>query len=310
MPAAVVPQRAAERPPRGTRRLVALGAATLCAFGGLGLVAPRWVAPERPAQLAHAPRDVIARAAGHATPPAPAVAPLESGTCGPDMQLVAGTYCPYVGHRCLEWIQENRDRCRRYDEKILCEGLKVQKRFCIDRYEYPNQAGALPAVMTSWVEAEQACKAEGKRLCTESEWTFACEGEAKLPYPYGFERNAEACNIDRHYRDPNFSAFSHDRLISDEVSRLDQRVPSGAMSGCVSPFGVHDMTGNVDEWVVNEDPKLDKDEDVSSLKGGYWGPIRARCRPVTNSHNRWFRFYQVGFRCCADPKGSTQPVLP
>ncbi len=164
--------------------------------------------------------------------------------------------------------------------------------------------------MTSWVEAEQACKAEGKRLCTESEWTFACEGEAKLPYPYGFERNAEACNIDRHYRDPNFSAFSHDRLISDEVSRLDQRVPSGAMSGCVSPFGVHDMTGNVDEWVVNEDPKLDKDEDVSSLKGGYWGPIRARCRPVTNSHNRWFRFYQVGFRCCADPKGSTQPVLP
>ncbi len=39
-----------------------------------------------------------------------------------------------------------------HDEKILCEGTKVSKRFCIDRYEYPNQAGAYPAVMTSWVE--------------------------------------------------------------------------------------------------------------------------------------------------------------
>jgi formylglycine-generating enzyme required for sulfatase activity len=219
------------------------------------------------------------------------------------MLLASGIYCPYVGHRCVDWIEQNRDRCRRYDEKTLCEGLKVEKRFCIDRYEFPNQAGAYPAVMTSWVEAERACKLEGKRLCTESEWTFACEGERMLPHPYGYERDASACNIDRRYRDPDFSAFSHDRRVSAEVARLDQRVPSGSMDRCRSPFGVQDMTGNVDEWVVNEDPNEDAKEDVSSLKGGYWGPIRARCRPVTNSHNRWFRFYQVGFRCCADPPG-------
>jgi hypothetical protein len=63
------------------------------------------------------------------------------------------------------------------------------------------------------------------------------------------------------------------------------------------------MTGNVDEWVVNEHPDPDKEIDISGLKGGYFGPIRARCRPMTNSHNRWFRFYQVGFRCCADAPG-------
>lgn len=249
-----------------------------------------------------------------ATPAPPMTVAPEGDGCPAGMIEIEGDFCPELEQRCLRWVskeaEKTKGRCLEFAPSEACAVATTRKRFCIDRYEFPNRAGESPAVMKTWHDARAACSAEGKRLCTESEWTFACEGEAKLPYPYGFERNAEACNIDRHYRDPNFSAFSHDRLISDEVSRLDQRVPSGAMSGCVSPFGVHDMTGNVDEWVVNEDPKLDKDEDVSSLKGGYWGPIRARCRPVTNSHNRWFRFYQVGFRCCADPKGSTQPVLP
>jgi formylglycine-generating enzyme required for sulfatase activity len=222
--------------------------------------------------------------------------------CGDEMLLVDGIWCPYVGHRCVDWIDEKRDRCRRYDEKELCEGLKKPKRFCIDRYEYPNQKDAFPAVMVSFIEAEEACRAEGKRLCTESEWTFACEGNEKVPYPYGYERDTTACNIDRTYILPDLQAFSYDDKISDEVGRLDQRVASGSQTRCVSPFGVHDMTGNVDEWVVNEDPNTDGGEDISGLKGGYWGPIRARCRPITNSHNRWFRFYQVGFRCCSDPE--------
>jgi Sulfatase-modifying factor enzyme 1 len=220
--------------------------------------------------------------------------------CPEAMLLVDGIYCPFVGHRCLEWIDEERDRCRVYDARPLCEGRKVNKRFCIDRFEYPNQAGVRPAVMVDFIQAAAACKAEGKRLCTESEWTFACEGVEQRPYPYGNVRDPSACNIDRHYRDPDFEAFSDPLRVSEEVSRLDQRVPSGSMPRCVSPFGVLDMTGNVDEWVQNEDPRTDAGEDISGLKGGYWGPIRARCRPITNSHNRWFRFYQVGFRCCAD----------
>lgn len=217
--------------------------------------------------------------------------------CPSDMVSIEGQYCPFVGHRCDEWLQKGRDRCQRYDPKPICEGRLEPRRFCIDRYEYPNVRGALPVVMVSWVEADAACKADGKRLCTESEWTFACETETRWPHPYGFERDAGACNIDRGYRFPDFDAFSNPRKVPDEVDRLDQRLVSGARPRCVSSFGVYDMTGNVDEWVVNEKGK----PDVSALKGGYWGPIRARCRPVTRFHNRWFRFYQIGFRCCADP---------
>jgi sulfatase modifying factor 1 len=79
----------------------------------------------------------------------------------------------------------------------------------------------------------------------------------------------------------------------------EQRDPSGGRESCVSPFGVHDTTGNVDEWVVNERGKEKEKPYVSGLKGGYWGPVRDRCRPMTTDHNRWHT-YQIGFRCCAD----------
>ena len=33
------------------------------------------------------------------------------------------------------------------------------------------------------------------------------------------------------------------------VAEVDQRVPSGQYKNCISPFGVRDMVGNVDQWV-------------------------------------------------------------
>jgi hypothetical protein len=236
--------------------------------------------------------------------------PDSTSACPAGMLLVQGDWCPYLTERCVDWIDQKRDRCRRYAKPTVCHGRRVSKRFCIDRYEYPNEKGVLPAVMVDWLEARDACKAEGKRLCTEDEWTFACEGTEELPYPYGYVRNPEACNIDRPTVTPDFKAFTEDRIVADEVFRLDQRVPSGSMDRCVSPFGVHDMTGNVDEWVVNEKGKPHR----SGLKGGYFGKIRARCRPMTTDHNEWFRFYQAGFRCCSAarpaPAARVAPGVP
>jgi formylglycine-generating enzyme len=159
-----------------------------------------------------------------------------------------------------------------------------------------------------WNDAKRACAVEGKRLCTVEEWEFACEGPQMWPYPYGIDRDPSACNIDRDHTMPHtmpaLEAFSDPWKVSAEVERLDKRVASGLMRRCVSPFGVHDMTGNVDEWVDNTNGSRDEKPFRSTLKGGYWGPIRARCRPITSTHNEWFAFYQVGFRCCRDAKGS------
>ena len=76
-----------------------------------------------------------------------------------------------------------------------------------------------------------------------------------MPYPYGYVRNKDACNIDKPYIFPDEVKWSHPSERPAEIARLDQRDPSGTRESCVSPYGVYDMTGNVDEWVYNEHGK-------------------------------------------------------
>jgi formylglycine-generating enzyme required for sulfatase activity len=72
------------------------------------------------------------------------------------------------------------------------------------------------------------------------------------------------------------------------------------MSRCVSPYGIYDLTGNIDEWVQSFDFH---DSKISNLKGGhYLHNCRARCRPVTTRHGPYYFQASIGFRCCADPK--------
>jgi hypothetical protein len=231
-----------------------------------------------------------------------------SGGCAAGMVDIEGDYCPYLEQACLRWMDpETKQRCAEFAPTSVCKSKTAHKHFCVDRFEFPNVPGEKPAVMKSWIEAKSTCESEGKRLCGESEWTLACEGRERLPYPYGYARNDEACNIDKPHPEVDEAAIADPARRTAEVARLDQRDPSGAREACVSPFGVHDMTGNVDEWVVNESGKPYK----SGLKGGYWGPVRDRCRPMTIAHNEEFSFYQIGFRCCSDPvPGAIAPEHP
>lgn len=229
------------------------------------------------------------------TTPAPVDA--DSSRCPSGMVEVEGEYCPALEQRCLRWLDpETKLRCAEFAPTGPCQAKTVHRHFCMDRYEFPNKAGEKPVVGSTWYESRDACKAQGKRLCLDSEWTLACEGQERLPYPYGFARNAEACNIDKPHPKPDEAAMFDPKRRAAEFARLDQRDPSGAREACVSPYGIADMAGNVDEWVVNESGTPYK----SGSKGGYWGPVRTRCRPMTTAHYEHFSFYQLGFRCCGD----------
>ncbi|RYZ67494.1 MAG: hypothetical protein EOP08_02650 [Proteobacteria bacterium] len=220
--------------------------------------------------------------------------------CAPNMVEVSGAYCTDLEQTCLRWLDpDTKVRCAEFAPRPVCKGKEEQKHFCIDEYEYPNRAGEQPKVLTTWYEARDACKAEGKRLCRASEWTLSCEGAERLPYPYGLVRSAEACNTDRPGVDVDEAALGNPQLRTQEAQRLDQRAPSGKYQSCVSSYGVHDLVGNVDEWVVNESGTPYR----SASKGGYWGPVRNACRPTTTVHYEQFAFYQLGFRCCSDPQG-------
>ncbi|MEI8256860.1 MAG: SUMF1/EgtB/PvdO family nonheme iron enzyme [Deltaproteobacteria bacterium] len=219
--------------------------------------------------------------------------------CAPGMLLVDGEYCPQVDQQCLRWLDLDEEfpmRCAEF-APTRCISQRRHVSVCMDEFEYPNHQGAFPQVMVSWYAARRACEARGARLCSMAEWTFACEGEQMLPYPYGLQRDDTACNFDHQSMRPDRPRLGNPATAADESARLYEAVPSGQYARCVSPTGIHDMTGNADEWVTNETGRPFQ----SALKGGWWGPIRGRCRPATVSHNEGFVYYQIGFRCCADP---------
>jgi hypothetical protein len=210
---------------------------------------------------------------------------------------------------CTGWLStEWPERCATYDRArwlaLSASFPTEQMHFCIDRFEYPNARGAFPWIVVTWHEARALCAEQGKRLCTEQEWTFACEGEEALPYPYGYERSDDACVIDRPWIPPDELALAGrtDARALREIDRLWQGEASGSRPRCRSPFGVYDLTGNVDEWTTSVLPSAEP----SIFKGGYWGPVRARCRASTRAHGPDHAYYQQGFRCCAGvvPEGT------
>jgi formylglycine-generating enzyme required for sulfatase activity len=94
-------------------------------------------------------------------------------------------------------------------------------RVCVDKYEgslvevgpdgsekpYPHwlpvdghtvravsQPGVFPQGYISEVQAEDACAASGKRLCTHAEWKTACMGPSKTTFPYGNARQPGVCH--------------------------------------------------------------------------------------------------------------------
>ena len=228
------------------------------------------------------------------------------GACRPGMIEVAGNMVDaYLMDQrqqqiCTKWINRKfPERCAVFDRDAwLAQTKDLPRRamhFCIDRYEYPDKKGEYPLLYVNWNEANDLCEGEGKRLCTETEWTFACEGEEAMPYPYGYVRDPDACVVDKTWVPYYPKAFLTSEGTMHELDRLWQGAASGARPRCKSPFGVYDMIGNVDEWTRSSSPK----GRPSVLKGGYWGPVRTRCRPSTRAHGELHAFYQQGLRCCA-----------
>lgn len=183
-------------------------------------------------------------------------------------------------------------------------GLK----FKIDTFEAGIQDGKatvgkhqLPAIRSSWFQAKAACEAAGKRLCSEEEWVTACQGARAADenhngqfaddmiegtaYPYGDYHDPAAC-WDGHDRD------GQQRPESDPW----RPVFTGEMPGCVTPTGVYDLTGNVEEWVGTTP------ENAALLGGAYDTPDdKARCYRRNDTFGAGYANPRTGFRCCADP---------
>ena len=209
---------------------------------------------------------------------------------------------------------------------------------CMDTYEAPNSAGALPLVMFDLNESEAWCDARGKRLCFDDEWSYACGGAQATTYPYGNTYDAAKCNTNKtwiayaqsklNYWPSMASAVSVDDLQTlyanasagtgatavGEVERLYQAEPSGSFAACTNSIGVYDMVGSVEEWTRRRDGGTVTNgvHFSGNLQGRYWAEERT-CFGGVTTHADPFRFYEIGFRCCQSPGptlGEQVPTAP
>lgn len=241
--------------------------------------------------------------------PADAGAPKAASACPRDMVEIEGKWCSNVEQICLRWVTADgrhtdspepgtTGRCAEFKRPARClvpEDKRPVKHFCIDRYEFGKGLGERPTSWMSWYDAKVALEKSGKRLCTDSEWTMACEGPGLQPYPYGdgYVRDKTACNFDNSQE--GIDVFKATSSRTPTALKLDSLLtPSGTMPRCRSPYGVFDMVGNVDEFVVNETGK----PYVSGLKGGHVFGVRNACRPMTEKHGPEFSWYETGTRGC------------
>ena len=284
--------------PRSFLPLLSLSVLSALGCGAVGAASAEEAGLPDASAEAPAPLEPLAMQVMEVAPPTTPVSPPASPTawpspsaCAADMVLVEGDYCPDVKQTCLRWLDEGRFwnfRCAAYGKPACASAARTPMRFCIDRYEYTKPGEKLPEVHHSWTSAGAVCASQGKRLCLESEWQFACEGPEMHAYPYGdgFHRSAATCNIDR------------SNLGKPNSGLRDLRAPADAHPQCVSPFGVYDMSGNVEEWTTLDHPSDPRD--TSSMKGAWWLPGRNHCRAATTGHGHTYEGGQVGVRCCAD----------
>ena len=205
----------------------------------------------------------------------------------------------------------------------------IAGRFCVDRYEgtivvreadgtetphspyvppppdkvtlAKSVAGVVPQGYISAKQAENACRASGKRLCQPVEWRAACGGSDGTTYPYGPTRAPGKCHDTGVSPMLTFHLATMKRgwgpieLNDTRNNQLEGTVAkTGSHSECVSDQGVYDMVGNLHEWTA--DPN-------GTFQGGYWLDTSQHgdgCAYRTIAHGHEYRDYSTGFRCCAD----------
>ena len=136
-----------------------------------------------------------------------------------------------------------------------------------------------PVVDITWYEASAFASWAGKELPTWDQWWRAALGDSERAFPWGDDAVGAETRA-------NFG------MIDTE--------PVGSRASGVSPFGVHDMAGNVREWLRG----LEGDPLRACTVGGSWNaPAYTFDKAHASEIDPGFSSSSVGFRCVSPAPG-------
>lgn len=217
----------------------------------------------------------------------------EDGSCQEDEQPLRTVY---LSSYSIDQYEVTNARYQACVDAMACTPPKESSSWTRANY-YGNPLFAnFPVLYVEWGQAKTYCAWEGKRLPTEAEWEKAARGsqDARL-YPWGSQ--SPTCTL------ANLANCSAD------TTRVGS-YPTG-----VSPYGLHDMTGNVGEWVADRydpsyytyapssDPPGPDTSALRSVRGGGWsssvesGRIVDRAAILVGHPSGEFSYPSLGFRC-------------
>lgn len=179
--------------------------------------------------------------------------------------------------------------------------IQVKKQsgeFWIDAFESSvdttGKAVSVPNVMpsfSSWFDAEKACKAAGKRMCTEEEWVSACIGEPANDH----NKNGKFVDgpvVGRLY--PYGPFYEKDTCRDSEDKLVGTPTKTGSMAGCRTPDGIYDLSGNLYEWIGQSA------DEAAMMGGDFRTKTSGTCRRRAATYGAGYKNDTIGFRCCAD----------